>query len=786
MKHALTCDMRPSVVRCLYLVGALCASLAVGVARGQEQVPEVGLAEIVVTAQHTVQTAKDVPISLSVLSGDELADRHIDDIVDATRSVPGLSFGSGGGAGLNNITIRGITSTSSAATVGVYLNDVSFTVRNGYNIGAPEIQFFDLDRIEVLRGPQGTLFGASSMGGTIRYITKQPDPNNTSLFVAGDTSYTEHGTINYQAQSVVNLPLAADTAAVRLVAGYVRDGGYIDHYAPDGSRTDSNINYSDTGMVRISGLERLPDGATIEPEFFYQNYKSGGYDLFVPALGLYRANYAVDQPGQDTLFVPSVKIEVPVADGTLTAISSYYRRLEYRTIDSTFFNSAFTAHDLLDPVYPAQAPQINGMIGSIPAPDYNNTNITQVSQEVRYASPKESLFSRPFTWIGGLYVNRQVGKFNDYEYMPGLGDAFQEIFGFPINAPQSYLGPANFPGVDFKNDVVYSMNQRTDERQYAVFAQGRLDVTDQWKLDTGIRYVRARLASDGVGSGIYYFGNQSPFSSIGHFNATTPKVALTYEVNPDTNLYASATKGFRLGGPSGPTPAIGAGICDADYRTLGITSLKPESDPDSLWTYEVGNKTALLNRHLTLDSSVYLTNWKNIQQAIVLPTCGFRYTTNIGDARVYGAETTMEALLTSQLRVSVTGGYTHAAMTESEDPATAAVGERLLYVPDWTAALGAEYSSHLTALYSPTLRLDYGLIGPSHGSYLVTDTAYNQPRYAVLNGNVSFTVESFALSLYAKNVFNDHTLIQRPTIDAVEQAITPRPRTVGLRVEKTF
>ena len=484
--------------------------------------------------------------------------------------------------------------------------------------------------------------------------------------------------------------------------------------------------------------------------------------------------------------MPSVKVEAPVADGTLTSISSYYRRLQYRAIDSTYFNSAFTAQSFLDPVYPAQAAQIDTSIATIPAPDYNNTNITQVSQELRYASPKESLFGRPFTWIGGLYFNRQVGKYADYEYMPGLGSAFQQIFGFPINSPQSFLGPANFPGVDFDHDLVYSTNQRTDERQYAVFAQGRLDVTDQLKLDLGIRYVRARLSSDGDGAGLYYFGNQSPFSSVAHFNATTPKIALTYQVDSNTNVYGSATKGFRLGGPSGPTPAIGSGICDADYHTLAIGSLEQESASDSLWTYEAGNKTALLNRRLSIDSSVYLSDWKNIQQAILLPTCGFRYTTNIGNARVYGAETSVEALLTSKLRVSATGGYTHAAMTQSLNPQTAAVGERLLYVPDWTAAFGAEYSSGVEALYSPVLRLDYSLIGPSHGSYVVTDTAYNQPRYAVVNGDIGINVSSYTISVYAKNVFNDHTLIQRPIVDAVEQAVTPRPRTVGLRVEKAF
>src|SRR5271154_4768840 len=187
------------------------------------------LAEIIVTSQKRTEDVKDIPISVSAISGAQLLEYHIANYDDITRTVPGVSFQAGAGPGLDNIEIRGVSSTSGSATVGIYIDEVSVTTKNLFD-GAVQPKLFDLDRVEVLRGPQGTLYGASSMGGTIRFITKQPDLNDFSATVSTDLSVTHHGGFNNDEYGILNIPVVPGVFALRLGVDLADESGYVDNY----------------------------------------------------------------------------------------------------------------------------------------------------------------------------------------------------------------------------------------------------------------------------------------------------------------------------------------------------------------------------------------------------------------------------------------------------------------------------------------------------------------------------------------------------------------------------
>ena len=244
------------------------------------------LGEVIVTAQRRTEDVKEVPTSISVLGAAALENGHIGGLEDISRAVPGLSFAAGGGPGLDNIEMRGVSSTSGSATVGIYLDDVPITVTNLYN-GAVEPRLFDMDRVEVLRGPQGTLYGASSMGGAIRFISNQPNLTTFGGSVSSQVSGTRHGGVNYDEQGVLNVPLVEGVAAARIGVDFGEDSGYIDHYTLSDQLARSGTNDDKWTVLRLSAKIVADDSLTITPSFYGEWEKTGDTSVFYPGVGLY-------------------------------------------------------------------------------------------------------------------------------------------------------------------------------------------------------------------------------------------------------------------------------------------------------------------------------------------------------------------------------------------------------------------------------------------------------------------------------------------------------------------
>jgi outer membrane receptor protein involved in Fe transport len=765
-----------------------------------------GLEEIVVTAQKRSENIKNIPISISALSGYELQQRRIADYDDIARSVPGVSFNSlGASEGLDNISIRGISSTSGSATVGLYLDDVSITVKNFFD-GSSQPKLFDLDRIEVLRGPQGTLYGASAMGGTIRFVTKAPDLENYSGEFTSDLSGTVHGGVNYLEGFVANVPIVQGKAAIRTSFSYSSDSGYIDHYAnvegQPGALAQSGVNNERAMMLRTTGKLLFDDDTTITPGLFFQRDKADDNAAFYPALGLWKQDKQVDEYGRDTMFLPSLTVTHDLGFADLTSISGYFWRDFARQEDGTYYNSTLFAEGFLDPIlsffpggvdpnYPNFKPNVaadDSIIANLRSPVRYTTRYSQISQEFRLASHLPEEGDLPLKWVVGLYYSQQWIHNTNFQQIPGLNAAFKSIYGVPIE--QSPVNDAfGGPGITklFPDNVDEADEKLYNERQYAIFGQADYDILPDLHAGVGMRYLYARDVVNFSTYGFYQIGNFSPFNQMAHSYAFTPKFTLTYDVDPDSNIYGSISKGYRLGGPEpSPAPFGPTTVCNGDFTNLGITSDPLKFASDKLWTYELGSKNRLDDNKISIDGAGYYTQWNNIQQQVYLPTCGYYVTLNVGNAEIYGGELEVSYRPINGLTLGITAAYQHAAITSTDNSQTVAVGQRLIDVPYDSLTASVQYDYPLNSEMTLAVHADYDWTGRSNGSYQYGNSNYYNPSYGVLNASVGIETEAYDVSLYAKNLDDNRTIIQQPELNTVIEGYTMRPLTVGVTAKFRF
>ncbi len=738
----------------------------------EEAADSATLGEIIVTAQRRTEDAKEVPTSISVLGAAALENSHIEGLEDISRAVPGLSFGSGGGPGLDNIEMRGISSSAGSATVGLYLDDVPITVTNLYN-GAVEPRLFDLDRVEVLRGPQGTLYGASSMGGAIRFISNQPDLNAFGGSVDSQVSGTRHGGVNYDEQGVVNIPVVEGKAAVRLGVDIGEDSGYIDNYTLANELARRGTNTDKWSVMRLSGKIAVNDTLTITPAFYGEWEKTDDTAVFFPNVGLYQQQKEVQEPYTDNVTISSLTVAKQWDWAQLTSISSYFQQQFNRIEDGTYYNSEYLGY-IIDQDPPNGIMNQGYQIGLLPGPVYTWVRTTTATQEFRLASTLSD--NSPLSWVGGVF-------FSDYRvhrlfnaYIDNFNQTFESIYGV---APQdaSVFSPATFP-----NNSVATDDTAEDEKQYAAFADVSYRILPTLKATAGLRYSYAPTLFNDFQGG-YFSTGVPPVSTRAKFYATTPKFSLTYDVTPDTTVYASASEGYRIGGSE---IYVNQSLCAQDLANLGLTAAPQNFNSDSLWSYESGIKARFLDNTLSVNLDGYYVKWKNIQQTVTLPICGYTITTNVGDAEIWGPELEIAYKPVPDLTLGLSTEYTHDALTKVTSSVGASVGEHILNVPEWMATFRFDYTQPLTDTVKAFVRSDYDWTGPSYGAFDPTNPDYSRPVYSVLNANIGVKLMSCEISLFAKNLLDDHKQIQHPAILSEYEAYTVRPLTVGLGIKATF
>jgi outer membrane receptor protein involved in Fe transport len=793
-----------------------------GAAAASAAARQSGIQQVVVTATKRKEDASKVPISMTVIGGDELLAQHIGDYADITRSVPNISFsGAGGGGdagdgpGLSNIEIRGVSSSAGAATVGLYLDDVSMTQPNSYSMGSPEPKFFDIDHVEVLRGPQGTLYGASSMGGTLKFITNQPDTKAESAEFYTELSQTQGAnTPNYNGNVVLNKPLIPGELAIRFGVQAEHIGGYIDQVDSNANIIDKGINWQDNGVVKFAAKWTPTKDLTITPSIISQKVKTGDTDVSYTQLlvdaqptGMSLPNYQTSklthEPGSDALTVPSLTINYSTDIGDLTSVSSFFKRDFTRVQDGQFTNSWQLANYYIapDPTTGNLTPLANTIQG-LPSAVTLSNYVTQFSQEVRMASKPYAVGGSPFTWIVGGYVSNGFTDVHENDFVYGVNHAFAVNGASPTaypgvwNTPTSgancnqvvCTGSAANVAEGFPNDNTWHGDFSYHDTQQSIFGESSYYFTPGLHATVGVRYLHAEQLHNSY-QDLFYQGDTPTYThnDVVSGDKVTPKFAVVWETSQTNSVFATAAEGFRLGGANSAVP----------WQLCGLSGPNPTGyTSDSLWSYEVGDKARFLNNTVTLNTSLFYVKWKNMQQEIEL-ACSFDYNVNVGTATSYGGEFELKYKPISSVVIDAAGGYTHATLDNSDGAndgvAGAVQGAWIPGVPEYNFALTATYSYDITDDYFGFLRGGVHFIGSSYGGFSVLpngapDPDFNRPAYHTIDVSTGVSWKEWEATLFVKNLANNNMVIQRPVEQAQESGevyLIP-PRQIGVSLSAKF
>jgi outer membrane receptor protein involved in Fe transport len=704
-------------------------------AAGADQGPL--LQEVTVTATRREESASKVPISITAISASDMEMKGIKDIQGIARFTPGLTIDT---SGTNNISIRGISSSGGSGTTGIYIDDTPIQMRGlAFNPDEEVPKMFDIDRVEVLRGPQGTLFGAGSEGGTVRYITVQPSLTKTSVDARSEFDYTQGGAPSYEAGAAVGGPLVDGTLGARLTLWYRRDGGWIDTTTPttiDPAITETNANYNATYLGRLAFLWALNDTWSATPSIYFQKLDRHNTDAFwVDSSNGANNQYYNGDPTlrqmPDEFYLPALKIQGDFGAFRLISNTSFYHRDEQTGYDGTEYNLGFYSifpyqnsngsplqpggWETLQPGVPF--PFIDGTGIHLPpgaknylSPASIDNDQENIVQEVRLVSsdPDATL-----VWTTGLFFSENRQFYLEQIHDPLLeefteaafGDTFPNAFSYSLDGGNTYIPLGYDPA--YPNDS-YFLNTHSTDKQYAWYGEATYSFTDALKTTVGLRESHTFASIQSVTGGPQLFAPTAADYHSTTENAFTPKVNLTYQFTPADMVYATYSKGFRPGGGNNPLPAA------ACQFPPGVTTPATYGS-DHLDSFEVGTKDNIAGR-LRIAASLYYIMWRGIQQNVEVPVCELTYVTNLGDAVAKGGDIQIEWAATDSLSAQLAVGYTDARLTKTvispqDGGVLASSGDAITGVsgqpnPPATVATGLEYRFHL-AQHDSFARLDW-------------------------------------------------------------------------------
>lgn len=766
---------------------ALCFGLTAGAAYAADQ-PAGEPGDIIVTATRQAASIQRIPVSVSAFDQKAMDAKGIRDIADLARFTPGVTFDPTN----NQISIRGIASTAGAGATGIYIDDTPIQMRAiGFASDDTLPAVFDLDRIEVLRGPQGTLFGAGSEGGTVRYITPQPSFTRTSSYARAEVSSIAHGGLGYEAGAAFGAPIVPGKLAFRLSAYRRHDGGWVDKVDNVTHRvTDRNANRGNVTVIAGALAWAATDDVTVTPSIRYQKrVQHDTNDFWVgisdPGKGVFRNGSPDTRTRPDRFILPALKIEAKLDGVRLISNTSWYDRRELGSYDGTVYNLSYYQQFLPDgdPNYPLlQSTGINPALPFYIAPARVLNRQRSFTQEVRLqgGSPGSRL-----NWTVGLFYQNNHQLSVEQIHDPLIDNLAQFLFGM---SGEDFLGGPLYKGIDS-----YIAHTAARDRHLAVFGQADYEIVHGLKATVGLRYEKLSYNFTNFGDGPQN-GGHSDASGGDTAHPLTPKVALSYQINPRTLVYASWSRGYRAGGATPPVPVA---ECQFDLDQFGIDKTTASFKPDKVSSFEVGAKSSLLNRKLQVAASAYQLDWKGIQQYVLLPNCGFQYTDNTGDARVRGFELQASIHPGGGFSIDATAGYTDARYTSDAHPtggSTAIIARRgdTLGAAPWTATLGVQYDAAIGAL-PVYFRGDIRYESANHHNTpgqdpltVVFDPGATQPSSlteASLRAGLRW--RTLDVSLFVDNLFDATPRLHREHMDSATLLYTQQtlqPRTIGITI----
>ena len=774
--------------------------------------------EVVVTATRTSQLLSKVPLSVSAYTQETLDKQGIKSFSDIARYTPGVTFDEN----TKDVSIRGIKSNAGDATTGIYIDDTPIQLRTlGFNSNNTAPVVFDLDRVEVLRGPQGTLFGAGSEGGTVRYITPQPSLTRYSAYGRLEVAHTDQGAPSYEAGVAVGGPLVEDKLGFRVSVDQRRDGGYVDRIDPyTGKRQSNNSNWTDTFVWRASVAWAPTSKLLITPTLQYQNRNQRDTDSFWEAYSNRSSGKFVNaNPGRqsdyDRFYLGSIKVEYDLGKAKIISNTSGFNRREYllNGYEGTLYNLAFFGHAFVasgidpngaacaancaapvdysgatdSPLLTSKGPNLPGYAAKYGVYHaYNSiTNIQQnFTQEIRVQSNDPG--SR-LNWVAGVFYTKNRQESIEEIHDPQLGNLMQYLFGEDV--------PTAWGGVDLlsNGDDYYNRNVGHSE-QTAFFADVTYEVIENLKVTAGLRYAKTHFDITNNATGAQNYGDTGG-SSGKNDKPFTPKISVSYQVTPDQLAYATVAKGYRIGGANVP---LGQGLLESCAGDLALRGYSPTTgtpqtyNSDSVVSYEIGSKGKYLDRSLQVSASAFHVDWKNIQYQDLLSSCGILYTTNLGSAQSEGFDIQSTWLPVRNLEIDLAVGYTDAHFTKTGGPAASPLVTKGDAVggPPWTASVGVRWDftfadrpsyirvddEYASKNGKPTPRLD-----PVNAPYDPSLKTPPQTNFLSVRAGIKF--QSWDLAVFADNVANSHPELTREHADRytpIYNLTTFRPLTIGV------
>lgn len=784
------------------------------------------LEEVVVTAQKRSSSVQDTPISITAVSAEDIATRGLADFNALAQSVPGISMRTAG-PGQTEFEMRGLNSSGgNTSMVGFYLDETPLSAPASAQVGKVVIDpnLYDLNRVEILRGPQGTLYGSSSMGGTVKLVPNMPVLGEFDA--SGETKISDTasgGSINSTVNGMVNLPLGP-TAALRFVASSTNDSGWIQRnviadgavladtgafpnvarpanfYTAPLAVSYQGANATTINSARATLLWAPTDQLTITPMVMWQNSLQQGSNTVdvggssqyptVPAVNAHYEIYDTPEPQLDRFTLGSLKVEYKFDGVTLTSATADWNRDSLVSQDGSEENASALSPGA---PYDAAAGGI-GPTGPNPyGPGVTERDYTQqFSEELRLTSTG----SGPLQWIAGYFYQDLSSNWSMYSLAPELA------------------GNTNIY-VDFQPQTII---------QNAFFGELSYEITPDVKASVGLRHYSYSMDQSNEEYGVFTVyeaqGNTVPYYSSASQRAsgTDPKFDLSWKISEDFMVYATASKGFRMGGANQPIPvayATPANIaansvltgneCALQGKILGTATCSPTVllqapstfASDSVWSEEIGEKATLLDRRLELNTAVYHETWTNPQIATNL--AGFGITVNGANATIWGAESELRALLGAGFELSANVGYTHATFDTDSAITGFQGGMNIPDTPQFTGALvllsRQQIGNNLEAVGS----IEYDYVGSRtdapYGETLtllnVNSSVIHLPDYGLVNLRYGVHSDHWNVTAFASNLLNKEVLLDpQPQINLQTAAFTRytinQPRTAGIDISYHF
>ena len=763
------------------------------------------MGEVVVTATKRVTTVQDTPESIAALSAQDLQAHGVPSLATLAQGTPGVSLKSEGPS-QTEIEMRGMTSSGgNSATVGFYLDDIPLTgpasAQNGHVVIDPDL--YDLNRIEILRGPQGTLFGSGSMGGTVRLITNQPNLSQFQASAQSVLSGTDGGGFNHNDNLMINLPLISDTLALRIVGTENYTSGWIDRIVaspfplvggnPEGTvRGDvqdapiekqyPGSNAYQTYGARVSLLWKPTESLSITPAFFHETSTQSGISAFdsVPGTEAHYQPFDIAEPLTDSLTAYSLNMNYSFSRFDVTSSTARWTRNSTQVEESSeAFNNPLEGITY-NSNYGLPNPGYYGSSGSGPESGIEIDPSHQFSEELRLTSKG----SEKLTWVTGLYYSRFYSLWTFNGTTPNYS-AYMDL---------GTLQPATTPHW-------FDAYSPTTLSQYAAFGDATYALTEAIKVDVGARvnhydYDFSSCIS-GWGSAL---GAASPSCSgliTLSANSFNPKFNLSYTFSPDLMAYGTVANGFRPGGGNALYPTTPGTIWGAAYQLMNYPSggkWPSTYEPDSVWSYEIGEKARLLDRRLTLNASLYYEDWRHVQLEAYPNDWALNINGNY--VSIYGGDIDLFAVLGAGFELELSAGYLHEWLNGGPHWDIAPVHSLPDVAPEsGTAALN--YSLALNDSYTLTARLETTYTGKRYSlsfpnPYEASGTYIPVAAYDLTNFRAGVKFRStWTATLFVNNVFNKHAQLEsmfqenepQPDFTRIE---TNQPLTAGVDLSYRF